>query len=60
MMVVAQMPGWVRYIPGFLTFLFSSASEDEEAMERKRSVHGLVDGREAVRARMSVRRLEDS
>lgn len=55
-MVVAQMPGWVRYILGFLTSFFS----EEEEMDRKLSVHGFVDGREAVRTRMSVRRLEDS
>lgn len=49
-MLVARMPGWVRYIFGLLG--------GEEG--RKVVVEGEVEGRSEVRTRRSVMRLEDS
>lgn len=56
-MDVAQIPGWERYMVG-VGWSFASAS----SLERKKlsTVHGAVLGRFEVRARMSVRALEDS
>ncbi len=61
-MEVAQMPGWARYILGF-----GAVGDGLEAGEigdaggvRKRAVQGEVEGRDAVRARTSVSRLEHS
>lgn len=56
-MAEAQMPGWARYIFGGLE---GGACLEVWSGEEKRETKGWVEGREEVRARMSVRRLEDS
>ena len=61
-MDVAQTPGWARYIFGGFDGDGEVGARFEVwcCVEVKRETKGWVEGREEVRARTSVRRLDDS